>query len=383
MSFGSVLAIIAVHDCAPARAFLAPRVEGRLIRMGRHLFMILLTGMVIDLALMPIALFYFHRAGIYGSMANVIAIPLTTFVSMPMIALALLMDIVGAGTPAWWLTGKSLQFLLDLAHATASLPHAVSLLPSMGAASYALFLGGMVWLALWHGRVRLWGLVPAVLATVSLANLRPPDVLITGDGRNLGIVSEAGGGQESALLILRLGKSTYTSSAMLDTAGMSGTVAKLTEWPGAQCNTDFCLVSLSRGGRLWRFLIARRDVMVAPDVLARACAGVDIVVAPHKLYGPCRPAMLKADRVLMMRTGGLALDLINRKVRTVEDNEGEHPWWRAPHRLPRSVEGDGEPATGASSAQTNSAKAASSAQYPPDTRVMARRSSLEHHPTKT
>jgi competence protein ComEC len=36
----------------------------------RHLAMILLAGMVIDLALMPVALFYFHRAGVYGSMAN-------------------------------------------------------------------------------------------------------------------------------------------------------------------------------------------------------------------------------------------------------------------------------------------------------------------------
>ena len=50
--------------------------------------------------------------------------------------------------------------------------------------------------------------------------------------------------------------------------------------------------------------------------------------------------MIKADRVLMMRTGGLALDLVNRTATTVEDGEGEHPWWRAPHRLPRSVEGE-------------------------------------------
>jgi predicted membrane metal-binding protein len=37
-------------------------------------FTILLTGMVIDLALMPVALFHFHRAGIYGAMANLVAI---------------------------------------------------------------------------------------------------------------------------------------------------------------------------------------------------------------------------------------------------------------------------------------------------------------------
>lgn len=342
MSFGSVMAIIAVHDCAPAKAFLAPRPESRIKRTGRHLFMILLTGMVIELALMPIALFHFHRAGIYGSLANVIAIPLTTFVSMPMIALALVLDGFGAGAPAWWLTGKSLELLLALAQGTAAIPHAVSLLPTMGAGRFGLFLGGMLWLGLWHGRGRLLGLVPALAAAFSLASLRPPDVLITGDGRNLGIVTGQSGGPaalgQAALLILREGKSTYTSDTMLEAAGMRGRVARLADWPGAQCNKDFCLITLGRGGRIWRLLIARRDVDVAPADLAKACAGVDIVVAPQKLYGPCRPAMIKADRQMLMRTGGLALDLEARRVRTVAQDEGEHPWWRAPRRLPRRVE---------------------------------------------
>jgi len=120
MSFGSVVAIIAVAQSAPAREFLAHRAEPWWLRTARHLFMILLTGMVIDLALMPIALYHFHRAGIYGSLANVVAIPLTTFVTMPLIALALALDVVGIGAPAWWLVEQSLRLLLEIAHFTAA-----------------------------------------------------------------------------------------------------------------------------------------------------------------------------------------------------------------------------------------------------------------------
>ncbi len=340
MSFGSVIAIIALHNSAPAQAFLAPRAEPWLVRMGRHLFMILLTGMVIDLALMPIALFHFHRAGIYGSMANVIAIPLTTFVSMPLIALALALDTVGLGAPAWWLTGKSLALLLALAHWTAAQPGAVTLLPAMGAGSFGLFVAAMLWLALWKGRARLLGLVPALAATAALGTLRPPDLLITGDGKNLGILTDGA----DKLLVLREGRSSFTRDSMLELAGMAGGVAPLNTWPGARCNHDYCLVELARGGRTWRILVARNQAMVAYGDQARGCAGVDIVIAPHKLFGPCRPALLKADRVLLMRTGGIALDLVNRRVATVEDWEGEHPWWRAPHRLPRHSEDDDWPA---------------------------------------
>lgn len=120
MSFAAVLAIVAVHGSGPVRAFLAPREEGWLQRGGRHLAMLLFTGFVIELALMPIVLFHFHRAGLYGAFANVIAIPLTTFVSMPLIALALALDTLGLGAPAWWLAGKSLELLLAIAHFTAS-----------------------------------------------------------------------------------------------------------------------------------------------------------------------------------------------------------------------------------------------------------------------
>jgi len=329
MSFGSVIAIIALHNAQPVKDFLAHRMETWPMRVARELMMILLSGMVIDLALMPIALFQFHRAGLYGALANLFAIPLTTFVAMPLIALALALDVVGMGAPVWWLVGKSLVFLLAIAHGTADLPGAVTLLPVLGTGRYVVFVAAMLWLGLWRGNVRLLALIPALLATASMAWLRPPDVMITGDGRNLGIVSDNG----ENLMILREGHSRFNRDQMLEAAGMSGAVTPLDKWPGARCNHDFCLVEMGRGGRIWRLLIARTKARASDDDLARACAGVDIVIAEQKLYGPCQPALIKADRTLLMRTGGLALDLVNRRVSSVVSDEGDHPWWLAPRHL--------------------------------------------------
>jgi len=202
-----VIAIISLHGAAPVRAFLAPRGESWIVRMLRDLAMLLLTGLVIELALMPIGLFHFHRAGVYGAMANVVAIPLTTFVSMPLIGIALLFDLVGAGAPFWWLAGKSLELLLAIAHWTASQPGAVTVLPAMGLGSAMLFTAGGLWLALWRGRVRLGGLVPLLLGAVSLALLRPPDLLVSGDGRHAGITTADGTG----LLVLREGRGGYAN----------------------------------------------------------------------------------------------------------------------------------------------------------------------------
>src|SRR4029079_4271835 len=140
MSFAAVIAIVALHGAKPVRDFLAPREEGWIAWGARRTAMLLVTGLVIELALMPIVLFHFHRAGLYGALANVIAIPLTTFVSMPLILLALALDTVGAGAPAWWLAGKSLELLLWIARFTARQPGAVGVLPQTRRRAVARFL---------------------------------------------------------------------------------------------------------------------------------------------------------------------------------------------------------------------------------------------------
>ncbi len=323
MSFSAVLAIVALHNCAPVKAFLAPREEGWWSRAGRRALMLLVTGLVIEIALMPIVLFHFHRAGVYGALANVFAIPLVTFVSMPLIALALVLDTVGLGAPAWWLAGKSLELLLGIAHFTAGQPGAVKLMPQMGDGTLALFVAGGLWLALWRGRARLWGLVPAALATLLLAATPAPDVLISSDGRHVGIAGEG-----ERLLVLRDSRSDYARDNLLELAGTEGEPVPLAEWPGAQCSRDFCVLSLDRDGRTWHLLMARSRERIGERALAAACERSDIVVADRRLPRSCRPRWLKADRRLLSRTGRLSLYLAEERFETVAASQGEHGWWR-------------------------------------------------------
>ena len=309
MSFAAVIAIVALHEAAPVRAFLAPREERWLARAGRRLAMLLLTGVVIEIALMPIVLFHFHRAGFYGALANVIAIPLVTFASMPLIALALTLDLVGAGAPVWWLAGKSLDLLLAIAHFTASQPGAVRLMPQMGGATFALFLLGSLWLALWRGRVRLLGIVPAGIATLLLLSTDAPDLLVTGDGRHVGIA-----GDGDRLLVLREGRSTFARDNLLELAGIDGAPIVLDRWPGARCSRDFCTVWITRDGRSWSVLLGRSRSRIEERALAAACSQVDIVVADRYLPGSCRPRWLKADRDYLADKGGLAIYLAPERI---------------------------------------------------------------------
>jgi competence protein ComEC len=327
MSFSAVLAIIALSNSAPVQAFLAAREEHWWSHLARRMAMLFATGLVIELALMPIVPFHFHRAGLYGALANVVAIPLVTFVSMPLIALGLVFDLIGAGALFWWALERSLDLLLAIAHYTAGQPGAVRLMPQIATGTIILFACGGLWLALWRGRARLWGFVPVLLATLLVWLTSAPDLLVSGDGRQVGITM-TGPDRERRLLSLRDGRSGYTRDNLIELAGLKADPVPLAEWPGARCSEAFCALMIERGGREWTILMARTHDRVEERALASACVRSDIVIADRTLPRSCRPRWLKADRRFLAQSGGLAIDLESGRIDTVAEKEGRHGWWR-------------------------------------------------------
>ena len=323
MSFAAVTAIVVLHTAAPVRSFLAPRDQGWVMWSVRHGVMLLVTGLVIELALTPIVLFHFHRAGAYGAFANMIGIPLTTFATMPLIALALSADIVGLGDPVWWLVGKSLELLLAIAHTTAAQPGAVTHVAALGYTAFALLVAGGLWLALWSGRVRLFAVIPIALGTFWAWATPAPDILVSGDGRHIAVI-----GQGDRLAVLRESRSDYTRDNLMELSGMTGEPLAFADWRGARCSRDFCTATVSRGGQRYHLLAALGKARIDEQVLATACAKADIVVAQRRLPRSCVPRWIKADRGMLSKSGGLAISLADRSVTTVAQTQGHHGWWR-------------------------------------------------------
>jgi len=298
-------------------------------KFARELVALLLTGLVVEAALAPIAIFHFHRTGLYGAAANIVAIPLTTFVIMPAEALALLADTIGIGAPLWWVTGRAIALLLWIAHATGSLPGAVTFIPTMSRAAFAWLMAGGLWLALWRTRVRLLGLVGIVAGIAMTLLAQPADLFVTGDGRHLAVRGADG---EVALLRERTGD--FMRGALSEISGHNADdTILLDDLPDTRCGPDTCAATLLRGGRAWHLLATRSPYPVDRPAMARACLAADIVVSDRRLPDWCRPHWLKADRMLLARTGGLAIRLDGPSVATVAERQAGHPWAIVPPTL--------------------------------------------------
>ncbi|CAN5446771.1 hypothetical protein BH10PSE14_BH10PSE14_17250 [soil metagenome] len=321
LSFAAVAAIVALHEHPRVRGWFLKRDERRLRKIGRELASLLLTGFVVELALLPISLFHFHKAGVYGAVANIVAIPLTTFVTMPLEALALLTDLVGAGAPFWWLTARSLDLLLWIAHVTADLPGSVAALPSMPGGAYALMVAGGLWIALWRTRWRRLGTFPLAAGALWALLTPGPDLLVTGDGRHVALRTADGG-----LALLRDRTGDYVADMMTENSGADGEPMLLADQPDARCSRDLCLAERAAGGRHWRILATRSAYLIPADQLIAACVTADIVISERQLPARCRPRWLRLDRATLARTGGVAIALGSGSVRTVRSGADDHPW---------------------------------------------------------
>lgn len=270
---------------------------------------------------MPLALYHFHRAGLYGVGANIIAIPLTTFVIMPLEAGALLLDAVGWGKPLWYLCGAAIDGLLKLAHAVASSRGAVALLPSMPAWAFAAMVAGGLWLCLWTTRVRLAGVLPIAIGAIGATAASSPDLLVTGDGRHLAVIADG------TPLILRDRAGDYVRSLLAEASGFDGDPDVLDAQPSSDCSHDSCVAILRKGSSQWRLLATRSATRIDWTRIAGACASSDIAVSDRWLPRGCTPRWLKLDREALSRTGGLAIYLGSKpRVDSVADRVGAHPW---------------------------------------------------------
>jgi competence protein ComEC len=328
MSFAAVTAIVALHSTAWARRHFMRRDEGVIGRTARALMAMIGTGLVVEVALIPMALFHFHRAGLYGVGANIIAIPLTTFVIMPLEAAALLFDVAGWGKPIWLLCGGAIDGLLGLARYVASAKGAVALLPAMPDWTYGLMIAGGLWLALWNTRLRLAGLVPVLIGAVGAAAAPAPQLLVTGDGTHLAVVD---GGTP---LLLRERAGDYVRDLFAEASGYDGDPLDLGTTPYSACSRDACVALLREGAGEWTLLATRTPTLIDWKIFTRACAAADIVVSDRRLPRSCIPRWLKLDRPALHRTGGLAVYLGDRPhLDTVAERIGGHPWAQSEPRF--------------------------------------------------
>jgi len=322
MSFAAVVALIAAWEAVAGwRRRLHDRAELSrhrwLWRLGAGLAASLATTLIASVATGAFAAYHFNRVSLLGIVANVLGVPLTGFWIMPWGLLAMLLMPLGLERFALVPMGWGIEGLDAIAFHVAAWPQAATLVPSMpGASLWLLTLGGL-WLCLWRRRWRLAGL-PAVALALVLRPHTAPDLLMSEDGRMLGLRDQKG-----IVHVASVRTDRFISEAWARRSGQEGakkwTVSAEEEASGLGCQTGLCR---------WRKGPWRVAMVSEERRLAEACGAADIVLSTVDTQGRCRGPRLVIDRRDAWREGAQALWLDDNRVRreTANAMRGDRPW---------------------------------------------------------
>jgi competence protein ComEC len=310
MSFAAVVALIAVFESTSER-LAAMRADSGVIRRALlHVAGMSLASIVATLATAPFTVFHFNRLPMFGLLANLLAIPIAEIWVMPWGMLALLLMPFGAETWATTPMGWGIEAIIWIARWTAGLPGSVLVLPEVPlAALIAMVLGGL-WLCLWQGRIRWLGTAGIVAGLLVAVAARPPDFLISADGKLIGARGEDG---DMALSRRRAG---FVPDTWLRRQGQESGADWAALW---RCGSTGC----SRAYGPVEVALVR-----TPEERRIACAREGIVVIATIPAQFCRSPRLVIDLLDLRADGAHALRFIGNEVlvETVRGTRGARPW---------------------------------------------------------
>jgi len=333
MSFAAVIALIAAYEVLWPRVRAWRLGAGIVGRAALYLALSMATTVIATAATTPFAIHHFQRFAIYAVLANLVAVPLTSALVMPLAILALLA--MPFGLEAWPLQamGWAVDGVLAVAAWVAALPNAALTVPAMSVWGLATAALGGLWLCLWRTPWRTAGALPVVLGLgLGIGWTPAPDVLIDPEARTAAVRAEGGS-------YWMVGRRPGTVLRETWERRTGGTFAWSPRGDArARCGRSGCLrvsaagpvVGIVRTEAGFRWICRRADLVVALVPPEGACGARRTVVAPDDI------ARLGA-MALTVGEGGY-------EAHTVVAAQGRRRWSNRTPEAADDSDGDGLPA---------------------------------------
>jgi competence protein ComEC len=295
MSFAATLGLVALVQIGMPHLFAAPdhSTTARVALWGgREVMMLVLASLVAGLATTPYAAFHFHRVTPYGVLANLAAMPVVSALVMPAGLLGLVAMPFGFDGVFWAIMGAGIDWMIFVTQWVAALPGAVGRMAAFGTGPLIAASIGIILLGLLRTQLRWSGAAVLLIAVVWAMRAPQPDILISADGRNIGVR-----GEDGRLHLMRSARDGFLVKEWLaaDADPRTATDASLSE--GVSCDASGCVTRATGGG-----LVA---LALRPEALADDCERAALVVTARPAPVSCLASVIDAER--LRRQGAMAL----------------------------------------------------------------------------
>lgn len=329
LSFAAVVALVAFYEEFRDRDKYYNKKKTIFRTASFYVMGVALTTMVAGLATAPFSAFHFNTVATYGLIANLVAVPVTALLIMPMAVLAFVLMPVGLEGVPLSVMGAGVDVVIGVATYVSSISGAVRITPAFPMWGLVMVAMGGMWAAIWRGKIRLAGFPIILLGLTSSLYMPLPDILVSGDGRLGAVRSNNGGYMVSTLM-----RAKFERNIWLRRAGLNGVDGK---WPkdgtsnNITCDGIGCIYQ--KNG--YKVSFARTAQAFAED-----CQTANIIFAMSKGietagYGwgnksnaQCSGPALLINQSTLKQNGAFAIWLNDDgyEVKSVNQLRGKRPW---------------------------------------------------------
>jgi len=280
---------------------------------GRELMTLTLASLVAGLATTPYAAFHFHRVTPYGVLANLAAMPVVSAVVMPAGMLGLLAMPFGLDGVFWWLMGIGIDWMIAVTRWVAALPGAVGRMASFGVGPLIAASAGLVLLGLLRTPLRWSGAIVLLLALGWALAVPRPDILISGDGHNVGVR-----GKDGRLHLMRTAKDAFLLKEWLAADADARLPVDASLADGVSCDEAGCVAPMADGGFV--------TLTLRPEALEDDCERAALLVTARQPAAACRAPVISEDRLRSQGPMALTRTRSGFSVEAVRPKGVDRPW---------------------------------------------------------
>lgn len=313
MSFAAVAGLVAFYEATRTFWVGLYRNSGWFRRGLIYLAGVCITTVIASLATAPFSIYHFQQFANYGLLANLLAVPLTSFVVMPAILLAYALMPLGLEAPALWMVGQGISGMLWVSQTVASLPHAIWTPAVWPMGALLSFVLALFLLFLLQGWARVLSVAPLVAGVLFIMAMSPPDILVSASGK-LVAVNQVSDGK---VYVTTIRAEKFVSEAWMRQFGYGTEKPDRMPGPGMDCDDMGC-----------RFLRDGRKIALSfhPAGHQDDCVWADILIAEDPVRAAPCAASIMIDRFDLWRDGAYAVWAAGMKVKSVGQMRGGRPW---------------------------------------------------------
>jgi competence protein ComEC len=232
---------------------------------------------------------------------------------MPAGLLGLLAMPFGLDGVFWWLMGIGIDWMIVVTGWVAALPGAIGRMAAFGIGPLIAASIGIVLLGLLRTPLRWSGAAVLALATVWALLIPQPDILIAGDGHNIGVR-----GRDGRLHLIRSTKDAFLIKEWLAADADPRGTADVSLAAGVSCDEAGCVAQLPDAAFV--------TLALQPDALADDCERAALIVTVKQPPSGCAAPVITLDRLRRQGTLALRRTRDGFAIDAVKPNGFDRPW---------------------------------------------------------